>query len=410
MKSHTNNARIVVCLFAIAQATAYAVLPVITSQPTSTTAGISSNILFSVNANNATEFQWRFNGSDIPGAVASAFTVTNAQTSNAGYYVVIAKNAEGWVPSQMAYLAVTNGIPGVVPLTNSSANPVYDPAMGTGGLVASGSAQVVAGPALDQMVPVGDPVTVKNGLFPYPSSPARGRLVASVIPGQQVYYRVDISYTNQSGVPTSTRSGTLILTVGGSGISTPSTASLKFGQWIEWPADPIFFGGSPTSQTRVPGETFCISNNYMGYNDFGIPQIQWRKDGQTVTDLIPFDSPYNGMYDTYYRTLGITNLQASDAGVYDALILGNNWLVAQPITISVCLTNGQGLICQPRLVTTNLVYDLVGVAGRRYETQWSSNLVNWYSLGTATNLSGTVTVSNAAGPGPVRFYRTRLVP
>lgn len=169
MKSLTMNSKIVVCLLGLAQAAADAALPVITSQPASTAAGISSNVLFSVNANNATDFQWRFNGSDIPGAVASTFTVANAQTTNAGYYLVIAKNPEGWIPSQMAYPAVTNGIPGVVPLTNSSANPVYDP--GSGGLVASGSAQVVAGPALDQMQPVGSPVSVKNGVFP--CSPAR---------------------------------------------------------------------------------------------------------------------------------------------------------------------------------------------------------------------------------------------
>ena len=65
-------------------------------------------------ATGANSFQWRHNGLDIPGATNSALSIANAQPTNTGYYVAIAKNTTGWSPSQMAYLNVTSG-GGIVP-------------------------------------------------------------------------------------------------------------------------------------------------------------------------------------------------------------------------------------------------------------------------------------------------------
>src|SRR6185437_9437527 len=96
-------------------------LPVITSQPTNQNVSIGATANFSAAATGATSFQWRFNGVDIPNKTNATLQVANVQTNNAGYYEVIAKNATGWVPSQMAYLSTgdTTPISGVVgPLSN----------------------------------------------------------------------------------------------------------------------------------------------------------------------------------------------------------------------------------------------------------------------------------------------------
>src|SRR5690348_17516170 len=82
-----------------------AILPVITLQPTNQNVSPGGTATFSVTATNATSFQWRYNGSDIPNATNATLQVTGAQTNNTGYYNVIAKNDTGWVPSGLAYLS-----------------------------------------------------------------------------------------------------------------------------------------------------------------------------------------------------------------------------------------------------------------------------------------------------------------
>ena len=128
---------------------------------------------------------------------APSLTITNAQTNNTGYYVAIAKNGTGWSPSRMAFLSVvwSNGI---VPryndtntnLTRAQARYPYICSYG-GQAITNGSAQVFAGPTLDQMQPVGLPRPVNNGYYGPTNAVA---LVPTVSPGQLVYYRVDISY------------------------------------------------------------------------------------------------------------------------------------------------------------------------------------------------------------------------
>ena len=81
-------------------------LPVITTQPQNSTRSPGLPVTFSVVSANAALFQWRFNGADMPGATNSTLQIASPQTTNSGYYVVVAKNATGWVPSQLGYLAV----------------------------------------------------------------------------------------------------------------------------------------------------------------------------------------------------------------------------------------------------------------------------------------------------------------
>ena len=93
-------------------------LPVITVQPTNRIVSPGATATLTVTATGATSYQWRFNGADIFDATNSTLQIPNAQTNNAGYYMAVAKNATGWVPSQMAWLSVVSGLGGEVPFSN----------------------------------------------------------------------------------------------------------------------------------------------------------------------------------------------------------------------------------------------------------------------------------------------------
>jgi len=54
----------------------------------------------------ATTYQWRFNGSNLPGATGSSLNLANVQPTNAGNYSVVLTNAAGSMVSSNAFLSV----------------------------------------------------------------------------------------------------------------------------------------------------------------------------------------------------------------------------------------------------------------------------------------------------------------
>jgi hypothetical protein len=388
-------------------------LPVITVPPASQAVSPGNTATLTVTATGATSFQWRFNGADISGATTSTLQIPNAQTNNSGYYNVIAKNATGWVPSQMAWLSVVASA-GIVPFSNNGNN--YDwGQVYIGDIVTNGSAQVMAGPALDEMQPCGLPTTVRNGYYGSIFSPTRS--VPTVNAGQSVYYSVLITrpWFGTTNVLPST---VMLLTAGGNGVPTPSCYGLKFPEWIEWP-EPNFVESdwsgylngatsSPTNQIRVPGETFSLTNVFWGSGDFGTATWQWRKDGVLLGS--PQDFLGGLSNEGAAAVLNITNAQPADAGIYDVVVLGENWLVGPKTVLSIQITNGCGVFQSPRFCGTNFVCDLLGAACRNYTIQWSTNLSGWNDLITLTNVTGTITFTNPPVLGGVQFYRARLQP
>jgi hypothetical protein len=384
-------------------------LPVISAQPQN----LVGSGTFSVVSANATGFQWRCNGVDIPGATNSTLSRSNADPS--GYYLVVGKNGAGWAPSSLAYLARGSG--GYVPFSNYG-NPdrrARAISLSTGLPLIAGLAQVVAGPELDQMQPVGD--TWDFSWYDYDPSMAGyfdmdNQLVPDVSPGQIVYYRVDLTYPGGSGVAHNP-SRTFKLIAGGGSYPTPSVAGALYPGWPEWP-EPWYmdFSSAPTNLVCVPGETVSLTDHFAAYTDFGIPTAQWRKDGAIMsgaTNFIPQCDPYWQCF-SWYSTITITNVQAADAGVYDLEVFGNQWVVTPKIALSVQLTNVPALFQSPRLSDTNFVFDLLGVPGRKYSIDWSADLLLWNPLSTTTNVTGTVTVTNPFTADNTRYYRARLLP
>ena len=390
-------------------------LPVITSQPHN----LSGAGTFSVVSTNATGFQWRWNGTDIPGATNSILARNGSDPT--GYYMVAVKNATGWVPSQLAYLSRGSG--GYVPFSNYG-NTGFDARacyqinpFGWGNPLTNGIAQVIAGPELDQMQPVGDAWDFWDWYY-YEDPGWAGyfdggnQIIPTVSPGQTVYYRVDLTYPGYSGSYTQ-QSTTLKLTAGGGSYPIPSMANLKFPLWPEWPEpwNAPWVGSTATNQVRIPGETVSLTNFYEAYTDFGIPACQWRKDGKVIpgaTNLVQIAGDRTGGY--FQAVLSITNIQPADAGIYDVEVFGNQWIIAPTITLTVQITNGPGLLLSPHFADTNFVCDLIGVASRNYQIQWSPDLQTWNDLLSVSNATGTVTFTNSSATDAARFYRARLLP
>lgn len=84
--------------------------PFITAQPTNFTVLAGGTANFSVTAGGTPplSFQWRFNGTNLPGATAATLSVPNAQVSNQGDYSVVIGNPYGYATSSNAVLTVNS--------------------------------------------------------------------------------------------------------------------------------------------------------------------------------------------------------------------------------------------------------------------------------------------------------------
>ncbi|HQL79106.1 MAG TPA: immunoglobulin domain-containing protein [Verrucomicrobiota bacterium] len=82
--------------------------PSITTQPVGQTVDQGSTVSFSAAATGTTPlaYQWRFNGTAIPGATLSSYTKSNVQLADAGNYSVVVTNIAGSVTSANALLTV----------------------------------------------------------------------------------------------------------------------------------------------------------------------------------------------------------------------------------------------------------------------------------------------------------------
>lgn len=91
-------------------------IPQITSQPQSTTVVGNQNATFSVTSSSPlSQYQWYKDGNAISGATSRTYTISKAQTSDAGSYKVVVSNAAGAVTSNTATLSVDWGNPDNTP-------------------------------------------------------------------------------------------------------------------------------------------------------------------------------------------------------------------------------------------------------------------------------------------------------
>src|ERR1700723_495270 len=84
--------------------------PVITTQPVGQHVCTGSSIVLSVTASYAASYQWNFDGTPIPGATTSTYTISTAAAANAGNYTVTVTNGASSVTSAIATIAVGSQI------------------------------------------------------------------------------------------------------------------------------------------------------------------------------------------------------------------------------------------------------------------------------------------------------------
>ncbi|MBI4622734.1 MAG: immunoglobulin domain-containing protein [Verrucomicrobia bacterium] len=97
-------------------------LPVLTTQPAGQTVTAGAAVTFAAAASGtpAPAFQWRKNGTPIPGATNATLTLTSVTIADAGTYTVVATNAAGSAISAEATLTVNSGPVGAARLSNLS--------------------------------------------------------------------------------------------------------------------------------------------------------------------------------------------------------------------------------------------------------------------------------------------------
>ena len=84
--------------------------PVIMTQPASQHVCTGSALLLTVTASYASSYQWNLNGTPIPGATNSSYTIPAAASANAGNYSVTVTNGVASVTSSIAVVAVGSSI------------------------------------------------------------------------------------------------------------------------------------------------------------------------------------------------------------------------------------------------------------------------------------------------------------
>lgn len=102
-------------------------VPFITTQPLGKTVGEGQNVTLSVSALGSTplSYQWKKNGTDIPGATNSTLAFAPATLNDNGDYSVVVSNASGNVTSGVATLSVLANVAPVAEIITPVASDTY---------------------------------------------------------------------------------------------------------------------------------------------------------------------------------------------------------------------------------------------------------------------------------------------
>jgi hypothetical protein len=247
------------------------VAPHFTAQSGDQTVNAGASVTFSVTASGTEPiaYQWRKNGDDIPGANASSYTISNAQSGDAAGYYCQASNAYGVDWS------------GTVTLTVNDSNL---PAHMTGQSGASGT----------QTAPLGGSVTFSvtaSGTEPIAYQWRKN--------GDNIAGATSSSYTI-SNVQSSDVAGYYCQASNAYGVDWSGTVNLQ----IDDQTVPPNITAQPQSQTVNAGSTATFSVTATGTPS---PTYQWRKGGSNIANATQ-------------ASYSISNAQTGDQGSYDVVV------------------------------------------------------------------------------------------
>jgi hypothetical protein len=334
--------------------------PVITAPPSSQAVIAGTTAVFNVTAGGSgpLQYQWRFNSVDIPGATNTSYTVTNAQTAQAGPYTVLVFNGVGSALSANATLTVNNPPtittpPANLTVTNGNNATFTVAATGTGALFYQwrfGGTNLAGGTSTN--------LTLTN--------------VQAAAAGPYT-----IVVTNLYG----SASASAVLTVLVKPVIT---------------AQP-----SPTNVFLLPGSNYTMSISASGTLPLS---FRWRKvpGGINLTNFILNDTT---------STLTITNAQPSTNGVYTVVITNLAGATTPQLSVAVFIT-----VQFPPVITNSPVSQTVmagasasfsvGASGSALGYQWRHN---GDPIANATNATLTLTNVQPASEGSYTVAVTNQV-
>ncbi len=237
-------------------------VPVITTQPESVVRCESDNVTFTVDADGMNlTYQWRKNGTNIPGATSNSLSVNNISAADAGNYTVVVTNECGNVISSVAELTVN-----ISPAITLHPESITKCAGTDHELSVSATGQGL------------NYLWRKNGIPMVPAQTGSTLSLNNINSADAGSY--DVVITNGCG---STTSSVAILTVA---------------------ENPVIID-HPYDLEYCEGENITFSVNATGT---GI-SYQWRKDGTDIPGATSAD-------------LNLNAISLSDAGEYDVVIAG----------------------------------------------------------------------------------------
>jgi hypothetical protein len=295
-----------------------AALPRITQQPVGLTVAVDERVAFSVEAigSGTLNYQWRKDGTAIPGATSTTYSIQTAKVTDAGAYTVVVSNAVGSVTSGTAALVV-------------------------------GEPPVILTQPVDRAVNLGAALSLSvtaSGAAPLTYQWRKGD--AAISGATAATYTVASTQLVHEGVYT-----VVVTNPVGSTTSQAATVSVNVGPTIT---------AQPVSLTVNPGSlaTFGVSATGTGPITY-----QWRKGGNPIA---------GGTSSTYT----IQSVVAADAGNYDVLV-GNMVDKKQSDVAKLTVNQPVDITTQPvgRLAVAGSAVELkVVVTGTDPKTyQWSRN-------------------------------------
>jgi hypothetical protein len=337
--------------------------PEITVQPASQTVPKGSNATFRVTASGTPplHYQWRFNGANLPGATDAVYTVLNAQLTNEGLYSVRVTNAYGAALSSDATLRVDDGLivnvrPLLVPLRTGWRYNESTVDLGTAWRWPDfNDAAWPSGPAL-----LGYEDSVPYPYFEPISTPLGSPAVNGAL---TVYFRTRFQFTNTGGA-----------------------SALVSSNWVDDGAV-YYLNGVELGRLRMASGPVAYTNLATLANP----------EGQTNVLTFAADALLPG-----------ENLLAVE--VHQNAATSSDVVFGMTLEAIINYTNQPVFTSAQRLANGSFQMTLGGVAGRQYAIDASTNLVDWVTLTTFTNVTGLHEYTDVtASSHSARLYRGRLV-
>ncbi|MBI4663788.1 MAG: immunoglobulin domain-containing protein [Verrucomicrobia bacterium] len=224
--------------------------------------GAAASFSVGVEGTEPFEYQWRFNGRDLPGATNAVLVLTNAQLTNMGKYAVSIRNAAGLATSQSAMLLLN--IPPLI--TKQPESQAVKPGSGAAFFVSAGGTL----PFRYQWRFSGREI---------PGATDATLLLTNVQAGNAGTYNVEVRNT------------------GGSATSADARLTLKA---------PPLIQAHPANQTVPPGASVTFTVTALGEPPL---RYQWLKNGAVIL------SP-----NAQSASFTIPDVQFSDSGAYSVVV------------------------------------------------------------------------------------------